>query len=98
MQPKSQGGNFPKARDRQATTDQGTREVVQPVYADPQALATRTGISADTWSKWRYLGIGPKYIKVSPRKILYLIEDVDRFLEARKVQSTAQADQLPKGA
>lgn len=57
------------------------------VINDPRPLAVNTtnasaitGISAKTLKNWRTLGIGPNYLKVNGKTVLYLIEDLESWL------------------
>jgi len=52
------------------------------------------GIAQGTLSNWRYLKKGPKYYKITTRKICYALEDLDRFFKASPVLT---ADSLPEG-
>ncbi|TCH99224.1 DNA-binding protein [Roseococcus sp. SYP-B2431] len=45
-------------------------------------LADRWRISERTLERWRWLGLGPAYIKVGGR-VVYTLEDVEAF-EARR--------------
>ena len=39
---------------------------------------------------WRCRGGGPKFIKVSSRSVRYSIQDLNEWIEARKISNTAQ--------
>lgn len=65
------------------------------VYASPKQLEELTGISYATWESWRRQGRGPRWISISKRKVLYELASVKAWLEARVVQTTAEADLLP---
>jgi len=43
------------------------------------------GVKANTLRKWRQLGIGPSYVKLTSRCVRYRPEDLMRFLESRRV-------------
>ena len=47
-----------------------------------------------TLDHWRSIGTGPRFIKVSTRKILYDLADLDAWLNQRKQSSTADQPQL----
>ena len=51
-------------------------------------LSRRLGISVRTLERWRWLGMGPRFIKVGGR-VKYRLEDVEAFEESRLCQSTA---------
>ena len=40
----------------------------------------------DTRARWRLEGSGPRYIKLSSRRIVYLGRDLNLWLEARAVE------------
>lgn len=54
----------------------------------PQSAATYTGYTRQTMSQWRYLGKGPKYLKPTPRTIIYRKSDLDEWLAASLVDPT----------
>ncbi len=67
-------------------------ETLHPqVYETPAQLQARTGVHAKTWEAWRRQGKGPRFIRVSARKVLYNVAEVDAWLKGREVQSTPQA-------
>ncbi|MDW5613242.1 DNA-binding protein [Mycolicibacterium sp. D5.8-2] len=45
-------------------------------------------------AQMRYRGIGPKFVKVGPRKVIYRWSDVKAYLEANTCQRTDD----PRGA
>jgi len=47
--------------------------------------ARRLGVQRQTLAKWRLLGIGPRYVRVSARRILYPADAVAEFLTERTV-------------
>lgn len=67
-----------------------------PVYLSQAQVSGRTGIAERTLEDWRRRGVGPRWIRVSPRKVLYSLESLNAWLKAREVQSTAEADRLPR--
>ena len=52
----------------------------------PGELSSRLGIPDSTLAQWRYVGRGPRFIKVG-RHVRYRAEDVDAWLEAQTVQT-----------
>ena len=44
------------------------------------------GLAANTFRKYRQLGLGPAYIRISARCVRYRREDVLRWLESRRVE------------
>jgi predicted DNA-binding transcriptional regulator AlpA len=49
-----------------------------------------TGIAESTLEKWRCAGIGPRYIKLNGRIVVYDPDELDRFAEERTQNSTAE--------
>ncbi|OZD57749.1 excisionase [Rhodococcus sp. 06-1059B-a] len=54
----------------------------------PDELEARYGTKTSTLAQWRYLGKGPKFVKLG-RKIFYRQQDIDAFIDANVHQSTA---------
>lgn len=54
---------------------------------DSRELAVRLGKSPAALANWRYLGLGPKFVKVG-RSIRYRVADVENWLEAHTQQQT----------
>lgn len=68
----------------------------QRPYLNEQELAKLTGLSVATWRRYRATGQGPAYIKLANR-LMYKIEDVTKWLDDRKVTSTAEYEPHQKG-
>jgi DNA-binding transcriptional MerR regulator len=58
--------------------------------ADP---AARLNISPRTLERWRSIGEGPAFLKIGGR-VVYRLEDVEAFEQARRCESTVQGIQL----
>ena len=56
-------------------------------------LAARLNISPRTLERWRWTDEGPAFLKIGGR-VVYLLEDVEAFEQARRCESTAQGIQL----
>lgn len=64
----------------------------------PEA-ATYLGLSPSTLEKYRLTGEGPVYFKSGPKIVLYAVEDLDAWLNARRRTSTSQRPaQAPQAA
>lgn len=50
-------------------------------------LARRWRLSPRTLERWRWHGIGPRYLKIGGR-VVYRLEDVEAFEAARKKETT----------
>jgi predicted site-specific integrase-resolvase len=60
-------------------------------HLSAQAVAQLLGIKTATLAKWRREGRGPKgSFQVSTTLVLYPIEEVERFLAARKISFAQQ--------
>ena len=46
------------------------------------------GLNEHALAQLRYLGTGPKFIKPSPRKVVYRLSDVEAWLKANEHTST----------
>lgn len=57
-------------------------------------LARRWSISPRTLERWRWVGQGPRYIKVGGR-VVYRVEEVEAFEEQQTRASTAQTSPTP---
>ncbi|MGE0190130.1 MAG: helix-turn-helix transcriptional regulator [Steroidobacteraceae bacterium] len=62
-------------------------------------LSRRLGVSCRTLERWRWTGVGPKFIKVGGR-VKYRVADVEAFEQSRLCQSTADRHyfDIPKSA
>ncbi len=61
-------------------------------YITGPNLARRLGLKPQTIRSWRLSGYGPPYIRLGDRisgRVLYRIADVEQWLAARVVESTA---------
>jgi len=48
-------------------------------YLDSNELAERWRLKKETLANWRNRGKGPKYVKLTPRKILYPLSAVEKW-------------------
>jgi hypothetical protein len=44
------------------------------------------GVSPRTLDNWRSAGRGPAYLKISARKINYLQDDVEKFIQQKRIE------------
>jgi len=61
-----------------------------PKLLTPQTLAEMLGITERTLERWRIIGEGPRYVKLSRSTVRYMAEDVAAFVTARLKANTAQ--------
>ena len=60
----------------------------QPIrHLDQKDLAVRWSISPRTLERWRWLGQGPRFLKIGGR-VVYRMEDVEAYEMDRMRQST----------
>jgi predicted DNA-binding transcriptional regulator AlpA len=57
----------------------------------PPGAASYLGLSASTLAKMRLRGDGPPYSKAGPRIVVYDVQDLNAWLDARKRKSTSEA-------
>jgi len=57
------------------------------VTITPKQVSERYNLVLGTLANMRYRKEGPSYIKVGKRKILYRVEDIERFLDGGRVQT-----------
>lgn len=55
----------------------------------PHQLAEVTHLTVAYWANLRVKGGGPRYIKVARHRVLYDLDEVMAWLEAKKVSSTS---------
>jgi hypothetical protein len=51
-------------------------------------LVERWGVSPRTLERWRWLGFGPRYIKVGGR-VVYRVDEIEAFEQRQTRQSTS---------
>lgn len=76
-------------RDSLPTTSELELKRVLP----PRDAGKYIGISPLTLANWRVSGKGPRFIRLSPRKIVYRVADLELWLGERVFGSTTEADQ-----
>lgn len=54
----------------------------------PVDVAEELGVPVSTLANWRYLGLGPRYLRIG-RHVRYLAAEVDEWLERQRVRHTA---------
>jgi len=60
------------------------------VYLTPRQLAHELKASIKALETWRLNGTGPKFIRISARKVLYAGDEVLLWLKNREVNSTSE--------
>lgn len=64
------------------------------VFMNQKDLARRWGISTSTLERWRWLGEGPRYIKLGGR-VVYRLTDIEAFEADKLRSSTSQTQPIP---
>ena len=59
----------------------------------PREVAETYGLSVGTLNNWRYQKRGPKYHRISRRKIIYFVTDVEAYLKRCTVLTVDSLDQ-----
>ena len=60
-------------------------EVMESRSLRPSGVEREYGIDEGTLANWRSQGIGPPFVRLTARQILYLRSDLEDFFESRKV-------------
>ena len=68
---------------------------LQNRLADTTEVADYVGLSPAQMKQLRYLGEGPKFVRVTGRQVRYRWEDVDAWIES---QTCSRSDQRPARA
>lgn len=63
--------------------------MIPPNLLSEKDVAYKLLVTANTLSKWRVYGRGPRFIRVN-RRIAYDPADVTAWLDARRVNSTSE--------
>jgi len=58
-------------------------------HLSQKQLARRWGVKTCTLERWRQQGLGPLFLKINS-KVMYRLEDVERYEQARCYQGTGQ--------
>lgn len=65
---------------------------IKPRVFDTPNAAQYCASSASTFEKLRLTGGGPRFIRITPKRVGYLVEDLDLWLsEKRRLSSTSDA-------
>lgn len=59
-----------------------TGEIMEQGFVSPAAVSEMTGLSVGALAQMRYTGIGPRYYKPTPNKVLYKASEVVEWIEA----------------
>lgn len=56
-----------------------------------EQVAEELQVSRGVLAQWRYEGVGPTYVKMSPRQVRYDTADVKAWIDAQKRTKTEEA-------
>lgn len=66
--------------------------VREKLYLSPgQMVARYPNTSEPYWAQLRYTGLGPKFIKLSLKRVVYDLDDVEAWEASRKGTKTGEA-------
>ncbi len=77
-----------------ASAETATSSVLTAQYIDESELRNRYLIPPRTAQRWRASGDGPRYVRMGKRRIIYRIEDIERWLAERTFAH--RADELSR--
>ena len=63
-----------------------------PQYLSTREAASYTKLGKSTLERLRVEGNGPTFIKATATRVVYSVDDLDAYLQARRHRSTAAAD------
>jgi hypothetical protein len=50
----------------------------------PEQAAMHLHCSAQTLARWRCQGVGPRWLKIGPRRVVYALADLNAFMTPAK--------------
>lgn len=57
---------------------------LRPIAVKSAVAASLIGVTSQTLANWRVQGRGPRFVSVSPTRVLYKIEDLEAWLDDRR--------------
>jgi hypothetical protein len=63
--------------------------MLQQKLVNDKTAATYMDLATQTLRNWRFLGKGPKYVRLGDRCIRYRLDDLDRWLNDRTIDTEA---------
>jgi len=61
-----------------------------PTFLRTPEAAARLGLAPSTLDKMRVRGDGPTYSRLTPRSVVYAVNDLDAWARARRFNSTSE--------
>lgn len=87
-------GSITIARNSKMIASSGAAEDIRPLATDDEFCAF-AGLSKQQSAQLRYLGKGPRFIRVTGRQIRYAWSDIEEWCEVRTVSRSDQRGELP---
>jgi predicted DNA-binding transcriptional regulator AlpA len=63
---------------------------VNPTFLRTPEAAAHIGLAPSTLDKMRVRGDGPPYMRLTPRSVIYAVDDLDAWARARQFNSTSE--------
>lgn len=63
------------------------KEEIKKIYLTETEASARYGYSRQWYQRQRWLGTGPKFIKVNSGRVLYPIQEIDKWFSDHKLQN-----------
>jgi predicted DNA-binding transcriptional regulator AlpA len=63
---------------------------INPTFLQTPEAAARLGLAPGTLDKMRLRGNGPAYLRLTPRRIVYAVDELDAWARARQFNSTSE--------
>lgn len=70
--------------------DNRVRPPARPRLLTPKEVADYLRVGVDCLAKWRWLGGGPPFIRISQNRVGYKVSDLDAWIAQRTQRSTTQ--------
>ena len=64
--------------------------MTNPTFLQTPEAAHRLGFATGTLDKMRVRGDGPSYLRLTPRRIVYAVDDLDTWARGRAFNSTSE--------
>jgi hypothetical protein len=63
---------------------------INPTFLPTPEAAARIGLAPGTLDKMRVRGDGPPYLRLTPRRVVYAVDELDGWARARQFNSTSE--------
>lgn len=72
-------------------TDFGKKDAVEKYYSPDQVCDLVPGMTKNNLAQLRFTGRGPRFLKPSPRKVVYAASAIEAWLASSEQTQTGQA-------